>query len=274
MSGMPMTRDEPGWPEFSIITATYNNATALLTCMGSVAAQRGVRVEHIVIDGGSADGTLGILERLDDQLGAWVSEPDSGISEAMNKGIARARGEWLLFLHADDELDSPDTLSQVSAILSTSAADIIGFPIRYGALPGRFVCPRGANAWLRLKTGLLHQGAFIRRGVFDRIGVHDTTLKIAMDYDFFLRAWLAGIPMATYRAPVVSRMSDTGVSSRVDWPSLSRRLGEERKIHERYSRNMLHKLGYALYWRLYPFYKRCAIRFGDASKHRRQGSIT
>jgi glycosyltransferase involved in cell wall biosynthesis len=247
-------------PTFSIVTATFNNGHLLPKCLRSVAAQQGVSVEHIVIDGGSRDDTVALLREWDARLGAWVSEPDSGISEAMNKGIARARGEWLLFLHADDELDSPQALAGVLPLLEASGADIVGFPIRYGAAPGRVVPPRGANAWLRLKTGLLHQGTFIRRRVFDRVGLHDTGLKIAMDYDFFLRAWLAGVPIATRPGPIPSRMSDGGVSSRRDWPALSRRLAEEKRIHLAHARGAWQRAGYAAYWLVYPAYKRLATR--------------
>ena len=259
------TRDEAtsgdgARPTFTVVTATFNNGHLLPKCLESVAAQQGVSVEQVVIDGGSSDGTAALLRAWEDRLGAWVSERDSGIAEAMNKGIERAHGEWLLFLHADDVLDSPHSLAGVLPELESSGADIVGFPIRYGAAPGRVVHPRGGTAWLRLKTGLLHQGTFIRRRVFDRVGVHDTSLKIAMDYDFFLRAWLAGVRIATRPGPIPSRMSDGGVSSRRDWPALSRRLAEERRIHLSHARGPWQRAGYAAYWLLYPAYKRLATR--------------
>src|SRR5688500_3797522 len=137
-------------PTFSVVTATFNNGHLLPACLASVAAQQGVSVEQVVVDGGSSDGTPALLREWHDRLGAWVSEPDSGISEAMNKGIARARGEWLLFLHADDVLDSPQALAGVLPQLEASGAEIVGFPIRFGAAPGRVVPPRGGTAWLRL----------------------------------------------------------------------------------------------------------------------------
>lgn len=245
----------------SVVTATFQNATALIGCLDSVAAQNNANVEHIVIDGGSHDETRALLEARQNSLAAWVSEPDSGISEAMNKGVALSSGEWLLFLHADDRLYSNSTMATVAPLLGASDADIVAFPILYGENPGRVLTPRGANHWLRLKTGFLHQGAFIRRRVFDQIGLHDTALKIAMDYDFFLRAWLAGVSFSTCDAPVVARMSDGGVSSQLDWSSLRRRLAEEKSVHFEHANSLWMCVGYRIFWAVYPPYKRLVAAF-------------
>ena len=243
-------------PQVSIITATYQNAEALSGCLASVSSQQGASYEHIVIDGGSTDATLPLLEEWTDRLAGWVSEPDSGISEAMNKGIALATGDWLLFLHADDRLYSSSTINTVTPILATSDADIVAFPIEYGKKPGRILKPRGANNWLRLKTGLLHQGTFIRRTVFARVGLHDARLKIAMDYDFFLRAWLAGLKFSIHDSPLIAHMSDEGVSSRLDWLTLKRRLSEEKSVHFAHATKPWLRVGYLAYWAAYPGYKR------------------
>jgi glycosyltransferase involved in cell wall biosynthesis len=244
-------------PEISVITAALNRIGTLEHCLRSVAAQRGVSVEHIVIDGGSTDGSQEVLRSWSDRLTAWVSEPDGGIAEAMNKGLQRATGNWILFLHADDELLAPDSLAQVLATLKGTEAAIAGFPIRFGQREGsRIINPRGANAWLRLKTGMLHQGTLIRRSVFDLVGLHDTSLRIAMDYDFFLRAWLQDIPFATFTEPVPTLMRDSGISSRKDWPNLSKRFMEERRIHFKHARGSFQRAAYHLYWAMYLPYRR------------------
>lgn len=253
-------------PRITIITATYNNATALVGCLQSVAGQKGASYEHIVIDGGSSDATLPLLEKWSDRLATWISEPDSGISEAMNKGIALARGDWLLFLHADDQLHSHNTLASVTPLLAASDADIIAFPVEFGKNPGRVLKPRGANHWLRLKTGLLHQGTFIRRPVFAHVGLHDTHLKIAMDYDLFLRAWLAGLKFKTHSSPLVAQMGDEGISSQLNWPALKQRLSEEKTVHFAHATNPLLRVGYLAYWAVYPSYKRLITA---ARRHRR-----
>ena len=243
--------------EFSIITAVLNRADYLANCLDSVAMQRGTTVEHIVIDGGSTDGSADILVRRSGQLAHWSSEPDQGISDAMNKGIARARGKWLLFLHADDQLIRNDSLQQVAAALGRTSARIAAFPIQHGSATSRRVLrPRGTGLRMYLKAGFMHQGTFVARSVFDEIGGFDTSLKIAMDYDFLLRALQRRIPIICFAAPVPTWMRDTGVSSLRDWPSLRKRFAEERSIHYSIARSSWQRALYATYWPLYLGYRR------------------
>src|SRR5690348_14220883 len=97
-------------PRVSLIIAVYNGASTIVKCLNSVAAQTYGSRELIVIDGGSTDGTVDILRCNADQLSYWISEPDTGVYNAWNKGLARARGEWIAFLGADDYLWTPDAL--------------------------------------------------------------------------------------------------------------------------------------------------------------------
>lgn len=243
-------------PEFSIITATLNREQHLVDCLDSVRAQRGVQHEHIVIDGGSTDGSVSLLKSRQDPKLFWQSEADLGIGDAMNKGIARARGEWLLFLHSDDYLLATDSLYLCLTHLQSSAADIVGFPIRFG-LPedSRILKPRGDTCWLNLKTGLLHQATFIRNGLFARIGGYDAGLRITMDYEFFLRARRSRVRFATFEAPTPSFMRSTGISSQQDWHSLRRRFAEERCVHLRHAPGSLARLFYSAYWPAYLGYR-------------------
>ncbi|MFC3714908.1 glycosyltransferase family 2 protein [Luteimonas soli] len=247
-------------PQLSIITAVRNGAGHLESCLESVATQESATIQHVVIDGGSTDGTVDILRRWSGKIDTWISEPDKGISDAMNKGLRLATGEWVLFLHADDELLAPDSISQVLQALDLIDARIAGFPIRYGQ-PGasRLLRPWGNASRLRFKTWLKHQGTFVKRSVFEDVGMHDETLRIAMDYDFFLRAWLKGVPIATFPSPVPTLMRDTGISSRTDWPSLRQRFAEERRIHAAHCHGLFWKLVYAVYWSTYPAYRRAAL---------------
>lgn len=241
----------------SVVTAVLNRAEHLEGCLESVAAQRGVAFEHIVIDGGSTDGGVEILRRWSDRLAYWTSEPDGGIADAMNKGLRCARGAWVLFLHADDQLTNERSLAHVAQALARAQTRIVGFPIRYGSERAqRLVLPRGGTPWLRFKTGFLHQGTFVQRAVFDEIGEHDTQFRIAMDYEFFLRAWRHGVGMSTRPSPVPTWMRDTGISSRRDWPSVVKRLQEERRIHTLHAGNGLWNAAYAAYWLLYFPYRR------------------
>ena len=99
----------------SVITATWNSAGTVAECLDSVARQRWQDREHVVIDGASRDGALAILESHRDRLALLVSEPDQGIYDALNKGIARARGDVIGFPHADDLFEDDEALSRVAA---------------------------------------------------------------------------------------------------------------------------------------------------------------
>lgn len=241
----------------SVISANFNGAEHLASCIASVAVQSNIDCEHIIIDGGSSDGSVEILTNANETLAYWCSEPDNGIADAMNKGMLKANGEWLLFLHSDDQLLDENVLSKAIAILSTSDARIVGFPIMYGSADNRQeIRPRGFNLWLALKTGLLHQGTFIHHSVFDDIGFYDTGFRVAMDYDFFLRAWQMNIPAAIRNEPVISWMRDTGISSQRNWPDLKKRLKEEQRVQSKYFRNPAQRFLYWIYWALYRAYKK------------------
>lgn len=249
-------------PDVSVVTVVFNGDQHLRDCLQSVASQKGVSVEHIVIDGGSTDGTLDLLGHWTDRLAFWVSEPDSGIADAMNKGIRKSRGKWVLFLHADDYL--PDESSLASAIGRIGVqTDAAAFPVLFGTPPLlRQVKPRAAGPLLNVKLGMCHQGILIRRSLFLTVGEHDTSHRIAMDYDFLLRAHRKGATITTFAEPTLSVMRDTGISSRVDWPSLSKRFREERAIHFRHAPGKVHRIAYRVYWLLYLPYRRLRTAIG------------
>jgi glycosyltransferase involved in cell wall biosynthesis len=253
---MSYQTDNSAPPQISVITVVFSSAAHLEQCIQSVRAQNRVEYEHIVIDGGSTDGSVELIRRYADGLVSWVSEPDGGIGDAMNKGIARAQGEWLLFLHADDYLLSAESLAFCAQSLARSSADIVCFPIHLG-LPGQFRerRPRGGDFWLNLKTGIWHQASFIRRSLFKRLGGYDATLCIAMDYEFFLRAWRAEAIFENINHPAPTFMRATGLSSKRDWDSLLQRFNEERTIHDRYASTPGLRLLYYMYWPAYLSYR-------------------
>lgn len=242
-------------PLVSVITACLNGERHIAQTIASVAEQRGVTFEHIVVDGGSTDHTLDILARTLGANGHWISESDGGIADAMNKGIGISQGEWLLFVQSDDYLAESSVLAS-AAMHFAPETDICGFPVLFGSEDSLTrVFPRGPGFWLNFKTGFNHQGTFIRRTLFDRIGGYDTSFKIAMDYEFFLRARRSRARFKCHSDPVVSVMRSTGVSSQNDWPSLRRRFAEERLVHEKHQTLALGAI-YATYWALYPTYRR------------------
>jgi glycosyltransferase involved in cell wall biosynthesis len=241
--------------QISVITVSLNAHATLAMTLQSVLGQSFDGHEILVVDGGSTDGTVEIIREHASGLAWWVSEPDQGIADAMNKGIARARGEWLLFLHADDYLHASDALER--AVTRLADADILACAIEYREPDrSRVVRSRGFGAWMNFKTGFWHQGLLIRRSLFDRIGLYDPAFRIAMDYEWLLRAYRAGAHLQTAPELVLSTMRHGGISSRKDWPTLAHRLAEERAIHARHAAGPWMKLLYAAYWSVYPAYKR------------------
>ena len=176
----------------SIITVTRNAAAYLEKCIQSVASQTYPACEYIIIDGASTDGTRAIVERHRAHIAQFVSEPDDGLYHAMNKGIARATGNYLLFLGSDDYLYDRDVMRDVARFLVAHPE----FDFAYGNIAVRsaegsesvFRAPPPRDALKFLICGCLpHQASFARRDIFDRLGPFDLRYKVAADYDWFLR---------------------------------------------------------------------------------------
>jgi GT2 family glycosyltransferase len=246
-------------PLISVVTVVRNARATIGETIASVRDQSFADREHIIIDGASTDGTLDVVRANGAALAAWSSEPDAGIADAMNKGLARARGRYVLFLHADDYLPDPDALARAAPALA-SGADIYPFDILFETAAGRARRrPRGRSWRLLFKTQFFHQGALCRRDLFERVGGFDRRYTIAMDYEFFLRAVRRGASVE--RVPeVLAVMRDTGISSRRDWPTLSRRFAEERAIHRQHCPQPTMALMYRAYWALYWPYRRARSR--------------
>ena len=161
--------------------------------MVSVAAQEGVEVEHIVIDGGSRDGTLEIIARHRDRISVLVSEPDGGIYDAMNKGLALATGDVVGFLNSDDIYAAPDALSSVQAAFADLRCQAIHGDVAYVAQDDlsrvlRHWTPNPEDAaGFRRGWHPPHPCFFVRRELVHRYGGFDLTFRIAADYEWMLR---------------------------------------------------------------------------------------
>jgi glycosyltransferase involved in cell wall biosynthesis len=201
----------------TIVTAVFNGRPFLEETICSVLAQENVSCEYWVIDGRSTDGTLDVIRMHAAQLTGWISEADVGISDAFNKGLARASGDYIMFLNADDALAHPYALANL-----LGAARANGWPaVVYGdcdlidPLSGEFlyraVIRYDRKRFLNRET-LPHPGMLMHRRYFARYGRFDTTFRVAMDYELFLR----GIPeTGALRVPdVVTRVRAGGLSAR------------------------------------------------------------
>jgi glycosyltransferase involved in cell wall biosynthesis len=200
--------------EFSVITVAKNAAATLEKCIASVEAQRYAPLEYILIDGASTDDTAAIVARHNNRIDRFVSEPDGGIYDAMNKGLKLARGKFIYFLGADDYLLDENTLADVAAFIeSTPGCDLVygGIEVRFpDGRAENFMPPPAEAALTFLVSGCLpHQASFASRRVFDLAGAFDDRYRIAGDYDWFLRA-------ITHPQLVTRRFERTIASYRID----------------------------------------------------------
>jgi len=241
-------------PKITIVTVTLNSEQYLEDTITSVVNQTYPFIEYIIVDGQSTDGTFDIIKKYKHGINQWISEPDSGITEAMNKGIAMASGEFILFLHSDDYLLDTNSVEKAVSFMDGNE-EIFAFSILFKTQSATIYSKSSWNGLFNFKTKLFHQGVFCRRDLFDKIGLFDTQFKIAMDYDFFLRAYRNQCRVKILKNLTVTLMRDTGISSRRDWNSLRKRFTEEKQVHYKNSRTILDKVIYFLYWQLYLPYR-------------------
>jgi len=242
-------------PKISIITISFNSDQHLEETIQSVIAQTYSNIEYIVVDGGSTDTTLDIIRRHEQHIDRWISEPDDGISDAMNKGVSLATGDFIYFLHSDDYLGNNDAIEEACRHLSETD-DVFLFSI-YLELDGKISLhrPRGFNTWLLFKNGIYHQSTICSKRLFDEIGLFDPSFQIAMDYDFFLRAYKSGKGAVSVNMPL-GTMRLTGISSQTDWDSLHERFSEQQRVHAKNCDSTFMRIVYGIYSPLYWSYRR------------------
>ncbi|MBX3611677.1 MAG: glycosyltransferase [Hydrogenophaga sp.] len=203
----------------SVITVCFNSAATIDRALQSVAAQDWPEVEHIVIDGASRDDTMAVIERYRQHLAVVVSEPDKGIYDAMNKGLARATGEIVCFLNADDAYVAPDVLSQVAHEMSTHRLDALFADVAFflPEAPERIVRRYRSDRFHpdRLAWGWMpaHPALFMRRSIYNQLGGFRTHFRIAGDFDFVARAFGPGQLRYRHLPKVLVRMQAGGVSN-------------------------------------------------------------
>ncbi|MEO8414419.1 MAG: glycosyltransferase family 2 protein [Ginsengibacter sp.] len=182
-------------PELSIITINFNNRDGLQETMQSVFGQSFTGYEYIIIDGGSTDGSKEIIQDNSGKLSHWVSEKDNGIYDAINKGIQKATGSYLMFLNSGDYFLTTEILQNSFAVIEKENLDVY-----YGDIEIEFadkqVCIQKHAPVLDLyfleKRTLNHQASFIKAALFEEFGLYNPKYRMAADYAFYLSAFLAG----------------------------------------------------------------------------------
>jgi glycosyltransferase involved in cell wall biosynthesis len=197
--------------KISIITINYKDLQGLKKTVESVLNQRcKSQIEYIIIDGGSEDGTDLYLNERNSEIAYWVSEKDAGIFNAMNKGIAKATGDYLLFLNSGDCLNGSSALS-----------DFITHPnfqgdIIYGDLKiakGSIKFPKELTPFYFVMSSLPHQATLFRKEVFEAMGLYDEQLKISSDRGFYMKCFLSNRYHFQHIPIELALFDQTGISN-------------------------------------------------------------
>lgn len=205
--------------KISIITVVLNNARHIGDCLRSVQEQTHPDVEHVVVDGGSTDGTLDCAREYKDGISVLVSEPDAGIYDAMNKGIGLASGEIIGTLNSDDYYPHKEVLSMVEDLFRDATLDACYGDLVYvhAENTGRLVrswksCPYRER---RFYWGWMppHPTFFVRRRIYEKYGVFNLELGTAADYELMLRFLLRHKIKTGYIPDVLIKMRMGGVSN-------------------------------------------------------------
>ena len=207
----------------SIITINWNNALGLEKTMRSVASQTSKDIEYIVVDGGSKDGSAELIREFEPSFGGrlkWVSEPDKGIYNAMNKGIGMASGDYLQFLNSGDCLVSDDVTKRMLDVMNANERPSILYGNMLKDMPDgkalRDRCFAGKDISFRgFYTGSLnHSASYIRKSLFDKYGLYDESLKIVSDWKWFLQAIILGEEKPVYVDMDVTLFDMNGISEK------------------------------------------------------------
>lgn len=204
--------------KISIITVCYNSAATIEDTIKSVLSQDYQEIEYIIIDGGSSDATLEIINKYRDQITTVISEPDKGIYDAMNKGIKNSTGDIVGILNSDDFYESKDVISKTVDYFDSETDVVFGDLIfvkpddlekvtRFYSLPN-------FKSW-KLRYGWMppHPATFIKKSVYDKCGLYKINYKISADYEIFVRFLLVNKVSYKHISKILVRMRDGGVST-------------------------------------------------------------
>lgn len=211
-------------PTLSVITVVYNNVRDIERTLKSVVEQTYPHIEYVVIDGNSTDGTVDLIKQYAEHIAYWVSEPDTGIYDAMNKGLQQATGDYVLFMNSGDEIYARDTVEQVFG--SAPDADIYygetemynenreSLGLRRHAIPAQF-------NWRSFRFGMniSHQAIYIRRSIAGR---YDPRFQLSADIDWIIRAAKKANKIVNTER-LVAKYLVGGLSKKRHWQSLKER---------------------------------------------------
>lgn len=251
--------------KLSIITINYNNATGLEATIRSVISQSYKSFEYIVIDGGSTDGSKEIIGKHADKIGYWISEPDKGVYNAMNKGILKARGEYLLFINSGDTLYENEVLEKV--FINNPHQDLV-----YGDLYRIFpdgktdiaVMPDHVDINHMFVSTLCHPVTFIKRNLFQKYGLYREDMKIVSDWAFFFKLIVFGRVSQLHLPIIITSFRMDGMSSSPENQDIIT-FETQKVIKESFSYELLDI--YETHSRYYNFYNKKIFQLGRRIKN-------
>ena len=220
----------------SIITATFNSEKFIENCIQSVLTQDYTEIEHIVIDGKSQDKTIEILKKYQKKYNLmYVSEHDSGIYDALNKGINISNGEIIGFLHSDDFFSRTTIISEIVKRISETGSDGLFGDINYvNQKKPNYIVRKWVGSeyeYSKLKQGWMpaHPSLFLKSKVYENFGSYNTIYRISADYDFILRVFKKNILNLIYFPTLISNMRVGGASNK-SFKNIMIKMREDYKI--------------------------------------------
>lgn len=203
--------------KISIITVCYNSAATIEKTILSVARQTYENIEYIIIDGNSIDTTVSIIERYNDKISKWISEPDKGLYDAMNKGISMATGNIIGILNSDDTFHSSTVIEEIAAFHSQNSIDASIGNIIQNRENGKVVRVYSSKFWNpeKLKIGFMppHPSIFFKRELFSKFDHYNLGFKIGADYELITRFFLKNKIIWKYSGITTTEMLVGGLSS-------------------------------------------------------------
>lgn len=239
-----MTTDKTLSPIISIITVTYNDAKRLEKTIKSISKQSYKNIEYIIIDGGSSDGTLAIIQQYEKSITKWISEKDEGIYDAMNKGIQLAQGNWINFMNAGDIFHNLNVLSNIFATTHYDTATKIIYGNHVADYQNGYKRVVKVSPQPKLLNGMpfCHQSTFVRLQPAQKI-LFDTNYQLAADYQFILQIFKKGSQFKYIPFPI-SIIETVGIAEK----NILTTLKEQQKIATFFSTTYLQKTTTYLYF--------------------------
>lgn len=203
--------------KISIITVCYNSAATLEKTIESVHGQTYSNVEYIIVDGNSKDNTLSIIKNHQDKISQWISEPDKGLYDAMNKGIAMATGDLIGILNSDDTFNSLTVLQEIAEFHQKNDIEASVGNIIQHKEDGKIVRTYSSKLWNpeKLKIGFMppHPSIFIKKSTYEKLGNYRLDFKIGSDYELITRFFLKEKIKWKYSGIITTAMLVGGLSS-------------------------------------------------------------